>query len=196
MSLVAAIVDNPQDTIKFVVCLGFFKNYYLWNHSYKNSSKKYSFKCEIFLFASMLTYIVSDLLNSRFITSEVHEGKSVEVKAGASLFQNLSLSHKLLTPYTNIPKLFKKFRLAGAVGLRRCFERWEVSTPDLILFSHVWMISVSTFVHQNLKKYWILYFQNIYCSIFLGEINSIMSVCFFIPGFLMTLYTNPMFASY
>lgn len=40
------------------------------------------------------------------------------------------------------PELHKRFRSAGAVCLRHCFERWEVLTQYLIMFPHVWMASV------------------------------------------------------
>lgn len=53
--------------------------YFLWNHSYINSSEKQSFKCEVSLLASMLTCMKSNLLNSRFIILKVHEGKSLKV---------------------------------------------------------------------------------------------------------------------
>lgn len=91
MSSAAAVVDNLHNNIK----LGFFV-YCLWNHSHKKTSIKYIFKHQVSLLVSMLTSMKSNLLNSRFITSEVHEDKSLEVMAGTSLFQNHSLSHKLL----------------------------------------------------------------------------------------------------
>lgn len=88
------------------------------------------------------------------------------------------------------PELHKRFRLTGAFCLRHCFKGWEVSSQYLIVFPHMWMASVSTFIHWNLKKYCIIYFQNISCSIVLEEISCIISVGFFIPDFLMTLYTD------
>lgn len=117
--------DNLHDNINF-----FFFVYCLWNHSYKNSSKKYSFKREVSLFASMLTSMKSNLLNSRFITLEAHEGKSVEVKAGTSLFQNLSLSHKLLTQCTNIPRTAQKVQVSWSSLPQTLF--WEVGGVNTI----------------------------------------------------------------
>lgn len=70
---------------------------------------------------SMLTSMKSNLLNSPFITSEVHEDKSLEVMAGSSLFQNHSLSHKLLKQCTNILITSQKVKVGWSGSFQTTF---------------------------------------------------------------------------
>lgn len=116
-------------TFRTTLCWFYFV-YCLWKYSYNNSPQKYSFKYEVSLLASMLTCMKSNLLNSRFIASEVHEGKSLEVEAGTSLFQNLSLSHKLLTQSANIPRTAQKVQVSQSSLSQSLF--WEVGCVDTI----------------------------------------------------------------
>lgn len=99
----------------------------------------------------MLTCVKSDLLNSCFITLEVHEGKSLKVWAGTHSFQNLS--HKLLTQCTKIPRTWQKIPVSeSCLTQKNSFERWELLTWYLIVFSYAYGFSFnlhSLEAHKN-----------------------------------------------
>lgn len=94
---------------------------------------------------------------------------------------SLSLSHKLLTQCTKIPRTAQKISVSGS-----CLTVfWEAGTVDLIFdcFLICRWFQFQLMFTEGSKKYHVLCFQNIYFSIVLEDFHSIMSMVIFYTWF-------------